>query len=84
MVVRRLPRGKVIRRAMLIRGAGGFGGVVAAAGAHGELSRIAWRHDLDLDCAEGTVFGYVGGIVAQGVLVADVVGDLGADLVEFG
>ncbi len=38
-----------------------------------------WGQHLDLDAAERTVSGYVGRIVGQRILIADVVGNLRAD-----
>ena len=58
------------------------GSVVAVAGAGDEFALAAWGNDLDLDGTEAAVFFGVGGIVGKRVLVADVFGDLFADVVD--
>src|SRR5271163_2973828 len=63
-------------------GSGGVGGVVAAASAGYQLAAAARGDDFHNDVAEGAIALGVGGIVGQGVLVADVVGDLFADVVD--
>ena len=64
-------------------GCGGLVGCeVAVAGAGGKFAFAAWRNDVYLNGAESTVFFGVGGIVAEGVLVADIASDLIADVVN--
>src|SRR5262249_26247208 len=64
-------------------GAGGrIGGVVAVAGAGDEFAAAARGDYFDAYGAIGAVGAEVGRIVAENVLVADVVGDLVADVVN--
>src|SRR5580692_8202940 len=60
-------------------GVGGVGGVVAVAGAGYQLAMAAGRDDVYVDAAEATVLGGVRRIVAQSVLMANVVSYLFAD-----
>src|SRR5712692_806922 len=64
-------------------GAGGDrGGVVAVASTGDELAATVRGNDFDLDSTEGAVTLAVARIVGEGVLVADIVGDLLADVVD--
>src|ERR1700722_20879078 len=60
----------------------GFAGVVAAAGAEAEFAFALGFDQVDFHGAEGPVGGRVGGVVAQGVLVANVARDLDAYRVD--
>ncbi len=66
-------------------GVGGGGlawGEVAVAGAGGEFAFAARGNDVDLNGAKGAVLFSVGGVVAESVLIANVAGDLVADVVD--
>ena len=65
-----------------VGGGGLAGGEVAIAGAGGEFAFAAWGNDVHLNGAEGAIFFGVGGIVAEGVLIADVTCDLIANVVN--
>lgn len=58
------------------------GGEIAVAGAGGEFAFATRGNNVYLDGAEGAVFLSVGGIVAEGVLVADIASDLVANVVN--
>src|SRR5262249_37778647 len=60
----------------------GVGSVVNVAGAGYEVAAAGRRDDGDGDGAVGAVGAEVGRVVAEDVLIADVVGDLVADVVN--
>src|SRR2546423_5213304 len=64
------------------RAGGAAGGVVAVPRTGLELAATARRDDLDLNGAEGAVALRIGRIVGQGVLVANVVSYLFADVMN--
>src|SRR5712691_7576806 len=62
----------------LVAGCGPLG-VIAVARADGNLSAPPWGNGLHLYAAEPAIAAGVGRVIRQGVLIADVVGDLSTD-----
>src|ERR1700722_14506748 len=60
----------------------GFAGVVATASAETEFAFALGLDEVNFHGAESAVGGGIGGIVAQGVLIANIAGDLHTDRVD--
>jgi hypothetical protein len=72
-----------VRADCLLRAGRGWlrSGVVAALGAHQEFAALDFGFDANV--AEATAGPGIGGLVTDGVLILDIVGDLAADVIHF-